>query len=91
MIAYPTFVAAIAERDVDELARAAGLSPATIHAIAAGGRAPSLAIRDRLARALGANPLELFRLDDDLEEALAGAPTRYVTDPTTLRIIDRPR
>lgn len=91
MITYPRLIDELADRDRDEFARAAGVLPETLQAIEAGGIAPSFSIRDRLARALDVNPIELFRLDADLEEALAGAPSRYVTDPATLRTIDRPR
>lgn len=96
MIAYPALIAALADRDLDEVAAAAAIPAEHLAALAAGGRAPSPAIRDRLARALGANPVELFRavsrlerIDIDLEPALAAAPSRCVTDPATLRLIDR--
>lgn len=88
MIRYPAFIAAVADGDVEQLATRSGVPGGTIRAIVAGGIAPSLAMRDRLARALGANPIDLFRLEPHLEAALAGAPSRYVTDPATLRNID---
>lgn len=88
MIRYHALDAAIDGRDVDELARAAGVPAVEVREILAGGIAPSPTTRDRLARALAANPIELFRLAEHLEDALAGAPTRFVTDPPTLRIID---
>lgn len=91
MITYPTFVAALVDVDLAGLADDADVPVATIRAILEGGRAASFGVRMKLARALDANPLELFRLDEDLEQALAGAPSRYVSDPTTLRIVDRPR
>jgi plasmid maintenance system antidote protein VapI len=97
MIIYPNFVAAIAGRDVDELGAAAGLTVAELEALIAGGRSISPATRERLARILDANPIELFhafsRLSSsqlvDLEPALPA--NRYVTDPATLRTIDRAR
>ena len=93
MILYPAFVAALDGVDLDDLAARSGVARSTIEAIARpigdGGIAATFTQRDRLARALDANPIELFRLDDDAEEALASAPSRYVTDPAVLRIIDR--
>jgi hypothetical protein len=91
VITYPAFRAAVAERDIDELAAAAAVPADAIRAIAAGGVTASFAYRDRLARALDANPIELFRLEPYLEEALAGAPSRYVTDPAVLRLVDQRR
>lgn len=88
MIVYRRFLAALDDVDVDELAARAGVTVDELEAIAAGGLAPSPDYRGRLARALDVDVVELFRLDDHLEEALAGAPSRYVTDPTTLRIVD---
>lgn len=84
------FIDAIADLDLDALAAAAGVTVAEIEAIAAGTHAPSPANQLRLARALDANPVDLFRLDDAREQALAAAPSRYVTDPATLRHIDQP-
>jgi transcriptional regulator with XRE-family HTH domain len=91
VIVYRAFVAAIDGLDVDELAERAGVAVESIRAIAAGDVPPSLSVQMRLAYALDVNPLDLFRLDEHLEEALAGAPSRYVSDPATLRIVDRPR
>lgn len=88
MITYPILVATVDGRDLDDLARAAGLRLAELEALLAGGRAASPATKERLARALAANPLDLFRLEAHLEEALAAAPSRYITDPATLRKID---
>jgi len=88
MTNYPTFTAMVAELDAEQLAVMTGIPADTIRAIAGGGIAPSFAVKDRLARALDANPIELFRLDPALEQALAGAPSRYVTDPPTLRQAD---
>lgn len=94
MITYPTFVATLAERgiDLDALAVEADVHIATIHAVMNGGIAPSLTVRARLARALGVAANELFALDPELEQALAplGA-RRFVTDPATLRLVDRPK
>lgn len=93
MINYPLFAAALADVDINALAQASGTPAETIEAIAAGGVAPSLGVRMRLARALDANPLELFRLDDDLEAALADVEAqghhRHIDDPATLRLLDR--
>jgi transcriptional regulator with XRE-family HTH domain len=86
---YPNFAAAIDGLDVDELAARAGLNVDTLRELIAGGLSPTFAIRDRLARALDANPIELFRREDFVEEALADAPTRYVTHTATLRLIER--
>ena len=89
MICYPRLLAELAERDPAELAATAGVEPETLRVLAAGGLAPSLSVRRRLAVAMGVPSAELFRLSDDLEEALAGAPSRFVSDPETLRLVDR--
>lgn len=96
MIAYPAFVAAVAELDVEELAERSIVRPEVIQQIAAGGWAAPAHLRPLLAAALGVDPAELFRAvslpsGTDLEAALAAAPSRFVTDPATLRQIDRPR
>ena len=91
MITYPALVAAVAEHELDQLAADSGVPAAAIADLVAGGWAAPFNIRDRLARALDIDARALFRLEEHLEQALASAPTRYVTDPTTLRIVDRAR
>lgn len=88
---YPALTAELEERGAEQLASLSGLSVETIEAIASGGRSAPFAERDRLARALGANPIDLFRCSDPVEEVRAhlGAAF-YVTDAATLRKIDRP-
>ena len=89
MLTYPTFVAALDGHDLGQLAADSGIDVAEIEAIAAGGRAAPRSYRPRLARALGVDPAELFRLVDELEQALPPGDARFVTDPATLRTIDR--
>lgn len=94
MITYPTFVEALDDLDLDELARRSGVGTAQIKAIA-DGTPPSLSVQMRLAAALGElNPFELFRLGDaDLARAAgpdveAQGHPRYVADPHALRAVD---
>lgn len=89
MLTYPNLIDALAGRDLNDLAAVSGVDADTIRDVAAGGWTAPFALRDRLARALDANPIELFRLEPELEQALASAPTRYITDPAVLRVIDR--
>lgn len=91
MSRYPHFLAELERRGLsaDDVAGLAELDPALVRVVVAGDLAPSLRLRARLTAALGITDGDLFRLDDDLEEALAAAPSRYVTDPATLRTIDR--
>lgn len=93
MICYPAFAAVVAELGAEELAAEAGLPAAEVAAIAAGGWAAPRSHRAALARAAGIPEAQLFRavsapLGADLEPALAAAPSRFVTDPATLRAID---
>ena len=92
---YPALEAALAGRDLDEFAAAAGVPVEIFAGFVPGGVACSFAYRDRIARALRLNPIELFSLDDELEPALgdveAQGHPRYVTDGPTLRKIDRPK
>ena len=91
-LSYPTLVAVVDGRDVDELGAAAGVDPDALRDLIAGGLAAPFAIRDRLARALGANPVDLFRLPDELQQVKDDlGPAFYITDPATLRLIDRAR
>jgi hypothetical protein len=96
VIRYPALIAALEDLDLDGLALASGVPTGTIRAILDGGIAPSLGVRFRLARALDANPADLFRTvsvfegtSADLEPAYP--PDRFVTDPAALRLIDRAR
>ena len=97
MIVYPALVEALDGRDVDEVADAAGVRRENLRAVLDGGWPTSPGFELRVARVLGASPFELFhawsRLPDgelvDLEPTLLAAPSRYVTDPATLRVIDR--
>jgi hypothetical protein len=92
MITYPIFVAALADIDVDTLARLSGVPATTIQAIAAGGGGVALDDQARLAGALGVEPADLFRIISVLDggrvqvELPAAVP---VTDPTILRALDR--
>jgi plasmid maintenance system antidote protein VapI len=85
----PAFVAAIEGRDVDELAAAAHVSVEVMHQIIAGDRPATVSQRDRLARLLGGNADDLFRLEPDHDQALPVGPARFVTDPAALRVIDQ--
>ena len=91
MLTYPALLAALDGRDLDRFASDLGLTRPTLDALLAGGRAVPLGDRARIAHALRADVDELFRLVPDLEEALPAEPNRYVTDPTVLRLIDRPK
>lgn len=94
MITYPTFIAVLAERDVDldRLAADSGVDIATIHAVMNGRVPVSLTAGKALAAVLGVPAKRLFALPPDLEQVNARlGKRRYVTDPTTLRIVDRPR
>ena len=84
---YPALDAALEGRDLDELAARTGVPADVIRSWVPGGLAATLSQRDRIARALGGNAIDLFRLDADLEAALPA--DRFVTDPATLRTIDR--
>lgn len=94
MIDYPTFVATIADVDLEALAARSGVDVDSIAAIV-DGRPPSLAVQMRLAAALGElNPFDLFRLGDaDLARAAGpdveaqGLP-RWVADRGALRAVD---
>lgn len=88
MIEYPIFRAAVERVGIEPLAELADIKAAVIVGILERGMPPSLELADRFAAALETPVEDLFRLDDDLEVALAAAPTRYVTDPAVLRIID---
>lgn len=89
MITFPLFVAAVGERDVEQLARESGVCAASIRALLAGGVVPSLSVGERLAHLFGSTDEEMFAPAPHLVPALDGAPSRYVTDPATLRLIDR--
>ena len=94
MIRYPTFVATLAKQDtdLDALAVESGVPIASIHAVMNGRVPASKSVKARLARALGVPAKRLFALPPDMEANLAAlGPRRYVTDPATLRIIDRKR
>jgi hypothetical protein len=90
MARYPALSAALDGFDLDEFAAACGVPADVLRAVLT-GHVAAFSVRDRCARILGANPVDLFRLDDDLEQALDAAPTRYVSDPATCRVVDRPR
>lgn len=87
MLVYPHLIAALdALDDLDQLAADAGVTVGSLRILRAGGFAVSPDMRVRIARALGADPDELFRLPVELE---AGLPAeRFVTEPHALRIID---
>ena len=89
MIAYPNLVDAIAGRDLEELAEVADVDATELEQLVAGGWAAAPATRRALAEALGVPVGELFALAPELEQALAGAPSRFVTDPSALRQADR--
>lgn len=86
MIPYPEFVATLAAQDVDldALAITADVPIATIHAVMNGRTVPTLEQRARLARALGVPARTLFAV-------LGHVPGKgwFITDPATLRMIDR--
>lgn len=91
MIRYPNLVAALDGADLAKIARRARLDPQDIQAWASGHVAPATPeyFRKRLARALRAKVDELFSLGDELESAMPAGADRYITDPATLRNIDR--
>lgn len=95
MIVYPVFVAAVAERDLEALAVEAGVPVAVIlDALADCGYIIAKHHRQAIADALGIDAGELFRAISqpsgaDLEPTLAAAPARFVSDPATLRAIER--
>lgn len=89
MTLYPNLVALLDTFTADELADLvdrSGVSGETIAAAVAGTHAASLSVQMRIGTVLDINPLELFRLDADLEATLP--PRRYVSDPPTLRLVD---
>jgi hypothetical protein len=92
VITYPSFVAELDGRDLDELARRSGVGVDEIEAIAE-GRPASLGVQMRLSLALGKlNPHELFAVDEATEAVLAdveaqGHP-RWVIDRAALRAVD---
>ena len=88
MLTYPNLIETVARGTLDALAESSGLTTATLAAVLSGRLAAPLLIRYRLFRILDADPVWLFRLPDDQEALIACAPSRYVTDPATLRAID---
>lgn len=89
MQTYPNLILTLRGRDLREIAVAAGVSVDTIEAlVATGGLSASLDVRARLAAALDVPPSWLFQLLPEVEDAVSQAPSRYVTDPETLRVIE---
>lgn len=88
MLTYPNLISALTGVELEATAEASGLTPEILDAVLHRGVAASLSVRARLARVLAADPVELFRLTDELEALLDGAPSRYVTDPAALRAVD---
>lgn len=92
MITYPNFVATLARDDIDldALAAESGVEIATIRAVMNGRVPVSITAGKAIARVLGVPAKRLWALSPDLEACNARlGKRRYVTDPATLRIVDR--